>query len=100
VPEAVVDRLEPVEVQHEHGCPGRTALGTGHGPVDAIPQQGPVREPGQRVVEREPPELLLRLFELLGPFGDACLEIDVQPPQLLGHHVDADDHGVDLVRGG
>lgn len=52
VPEAVVDVLEAVEVEEEHGD-GRLASARARlGVLQPVQEQGAVREPGQRVVER------------------------------------------------
>ena len=45
-PEGVVDLLEPVEVQHEHGG----TAGTGQGRLGPRVEGGPVRQAGERVV--------------------------------------------------
>ena len=99
VPEAVVDRLEPVEVEHEHGGQVPAASGAGDGLVDALGQQRAVGEIGQRVVEGEALQLPVRVRELAGALGHPSLEVPVERLQLLGQHVDADDHRVDVVRG-
>ena len=99
-PEAVVDRLEAVEVEHEHARAVPAALGAGHGLVDALGQQRAVGELGQRVVEGEALQLPVRVGELAGALGHPPLEVLVERLQLLRQHVDADDHGVDVVRGG
>ncbi len=60
VAEAVVDQLEAVEVDEEHGDVG-VVVGLGEpvqGVLEAVLRERPVREAGERVVEREAPELL------------------------------------------
>ncbi len=100
VAEAVVDGLEPVEVEHEHRGHVTAELGVGHGLVDALGQEGAVGEVGQRVVEGEALQLAVGVGELAGALGHPPFEVLVERFQLLSQHVDADDHGVDVVRGG
>ena len=56
--ETVVDGLEVVEVEEEHGGVARTH---DERVLDAVGEERPVREPGQRVVEGLVAELLLGL---------------------------------------
>ena len=51
VPQAVVDRLEVVEVDDQH-ADGSGASGAGQGMCDAVHEERAIRHPGQRVVER------------------------------------------------
>ena len=51
MPEAVVDDLEAVDVEVDHADDGRCTREARERLVDAIDQETPVREPGQRVVE-------------------------------------------------
>jgi hypothetical protein len=99
VAEAVVDGLEPVEVEHQHGGHVTAEPGVGHGLVDALGQEGAVGEVGQRVVEGEALQLAVGVGELAGALGHPPFEVLVERFQLLGQHVDADDHRVDVVRG-
>ena len=59
VAEAVVDDLEAVEVEHEHGDGAAVAGGERERVVDAVDEQRAVRQPGQRVVQRAVLGLLL-----------------------------------------
>jgi hypothetical protein len=59
VPERVVDLLEVVEVHEQQGDrPGRPAV-AGEGPLEVVAEQDPVRQPGQRVVQRVVDQLRL-----------------------------------------
>ena len=60
----VVDELEVVEVDEEDAHDPRPSS-AGECPLDPVPEQHPVREPGERVVERPVGELVLQL-PLLG----------------------------------
>ena len=51
VAEPVVDGLEAVEVEHEHGDRARRALPLGQGVGEAVGEQRPVRKAGERVVQ-------------------------------------------------
>ena len=51
VTEAVVDGLELIEVQEQHGHEVGASLGLLKGAVDVVEEQHPVGEPGQRVVK-------------------------------------------------
>ncbi len=62
VSEAVVDRLEAVEVQVEHDRRGCAPPPPPHGVVEPFAEEHPVGEPGQRVVQRLSGQLLLRLL--------------------------------------
>jgi len=63
VPEAVVDRLEVVQVEHQDGR-GRPAA-VGDGLVDAADQQRAVGQSGERVVRGVMAQPLLELAELV-----------------------------------
>src|SRR5215211_3216263 len=64
--EAVVDELEVVEVDEEHGD-GAALLGTaGDGRIQLFLEGDPVRQGGQRVVEGDVVELASCLFERVG----------------------------------
>jgi hypothetical protein len=99
VPEAVVDHLEPVQVQHQHGGQPGAAVGAGDGPVDAVGEQRAVGQAGERVVEGQQLQLPVRLGHLHGAFGDPQLHVLCEHLELLGQHVQPDDHRVDPVLG-
>ena len=61
VAEAVVDRLEVVEVHEQHGQRSRRTVGQQERVLEAVDEQGAVGQSGQRVVERQMAELLLEL---------------------------------------
>jgi hypothetical protein len=64
VAEAVVDLLEPVQVEEEDGHRPGLAFGPPQGVVDPVLEQGPVGQAGQRVVEGLVGELVLQLTAL------------------------------------
>ena len=74
VPEAVVDGLELVQVEHQHTRRPGAALGAGAGLPDPVAQQRAIGQAGQRVVERHPLELDARLIQREGPLGDPLLQ--------------------------
>ena len=65
VPEGVIDRLEAIQVDHEHGELGAVAPCTPHGLMQAIGEQSAIRQAGEVVGVCEIGELLLGV-ELLG----------------------------------
>ena len=65
VPEGVIDRLEAIEVQHEHGEHGAVAPRMPHGLMQAIGEQGAVRQSGEAIGVCQIDELLLGVV-LLG----------------------------------
>ena len=79
VAETVVDRLEPVQVDEQHGQPACRAVGTAGGMGQPVRQQHPIRQAGQRIVIRDVFQvrvlLLQRLLRLL-PFGDVLHRAD------------------------
>ena len=86
----VVDELEVVEVDEED--PHDAALvGGGERPLDPVPEQHPVREPGERVVERPVGELVLQL-PLIGdvPQGEHDPADGRIVPEVAGGHLDVD----------
>ena len=87
----VVDELEVVEVDEEDADHDLRLVRTGHCPLDAVPEQHPVREPGERVVERPVGELLLQ-FPLLGdvPQGEHDAADGRVVPEIAGGHLDVD----------
>ena len=64
VAQAVVDQLEVVEVEEQHGQRGQRARRPGQGVLEAVPEQGPVGQAAQRVVEGLVLELLLQALAL------------------------------------
>ena len=61
---AVVDELEPIEVEQQHGQPAAAASHARKGVVRSILEQSAVRQPRQRVVERLFRQLLLEQLPL------------------------------------
>ena len=85
----VVDELEVVEVDQEDAHdPVRP---DGQCPLDAVPEQHPVREPGERVVARPVGELLLQL-PLIGDVahGEHEAADGRIVPEISGCHLDVD----------
>jgi hypothetical protein len=68
VAQAVVDLLEAVQVQEQHGHRGGLPLGPLEGVVDPVLEQGPVGQGGERVVEGLVDELVLQA----AAFGDVA----------------------------
>ncbi len=64
VPERVVDLLEVVDVEEQHGDRGVVAPRTVQSDAEAVEEQRPVGQPGQRVVERAVRELRLQALSL------------------------------------
>jgi hypothetical protein len=99
VPESVIDRLEPVEVDHQDSAPDLALGRVTQGLCETIFQQEPVRKPRERVVHRlmlegrgsgtqltDPleagPERVFRLLAL----GDVSREApEHRSPGLIGH---------------
>ena len=65
----VVDLLEPVEVDEEHGGAPTGALRVRQRLVDAVDEERPVRQAGQRVVGRLLGERGLRVLQVGHPLG-------------------------------
>ena len=61
VTERVVDVLEHVEIDEQHGGLRLPALGPDQGVLEAVDQQQPVREAGERIVQRLVHRVLDRL---------------------------------------
>ena len=57
VPERVVDQLEPVEVDEQDGQVGAALHRHQQLPLELVVEEGPVAQPGQRVVVGQPVEL-------------------------------------------
>ena len=62
--EALVDDLEVVEVHEEHADVVAAAFGAGERVLDPVDEQCPVRQVGQRVVQRQSPHLGVELLAL------------------------------------
>ena len=62
--EAVVDRLEVVEVDEEDGAEVAGPAAAVEGVLDPVAEQAAVGEAGERIVERLVAELLLAALEL------------------------------------
>ena len=67
--EGVVHLLELVEVDQKHGRMAGVTLGQGQRPAEPVAKEKPVGQAGQRVMVREPADLLLGL-DLLGAVLD------------------------------
>ena len=90
VPQGVVDNLEVVQIHVERADEVTTALGSQQHLLSTIEDERPVGEPGQRVVARLMPELLLgAVAKLLGRLlpGD----VEDHPVDPKGPSVMADD---------
>ena len=109
--ERVVDHLEAVEVEDEHGDGAAVARGERERVVDAVDEQRAVRQPGQGVVQRAVLGLLLerddapqRVVEA-GRVGDGAVLSRGREHGGLGVelvHLGAergDDHRVELATG-
>jgi hypothetical protein len=91
VPEALVDRLEAVEVDHDEREASTVPLVPGHLVAEAIVERPPVEEAGQRVeagqvLERHPVRLELFAHE---PGGRGAEDRDGQRHHPRGQAVDA-----------
>ena len=73
VPEAVVDRLEVVEVDEQHDVARRAGPVPGDRPLDPVAKLPPVGEPSQRVVEGAVDQLVLERLALV---DDAVVDDD------------------------
>ena len=84
--EAVVDGLEVVEIEEEHGNPEtRRAAATEHRVPRTVGEERAVREAGERIVER----LVAKLVLGLAPVGDVeevALPGDLVAVGVPGHH--------------
>ena len=69
VAERVVDELEPVQVQEEHGHRGAAALGAGQGEGDPVQEEDPVGQAGEGVVGGLVGQLGLGVAALDGDVG-------------------------------
>ena len=84
VAERVVDDLEVVEVEEQDGRARPAALAAGEGALDVVAEQDPVRQAGQRIVERVVAEL--RLEDLaVGRVDEQALRDGPSADRLLGH---------------
>ena len=86
VAERVVDRLEVVEVHEEHRDRPTVAQLAVERVLHTVGEQGAVRQPGQRVVQRLVLELLLELL----PLGDVSRVQDDPPHVGVVHQVRAE----------
>ena len=80
VAEGVVDRLEAVEVEHEHGDVDALALPAGQRVSEAVERERAVGQPGERVVQRGMARDLLLAVALDGDDdqrGDGRQEADL-----------------------
>ena len=64
VAEAIVDRLEAIEIEEQQRHPIAVALGRGQGPVGELEQQGPVGQAGEGIVQGPVPDRLLAAMAL------------------------------------
>ena len=112
VAQGIVDDLEAVEVQEQHGQALAVTVGLGHGQGQAVGEEQPVGQLGERVVVGQAANLLLGLLALgdveRGPDGPPRLAGLVEERRrvaqdggdlaALAHHVHLDVH--DLLAGG
>ena len=90
VAQAVVDGLEVVEVEEEHG--GGSVVGVGQRAADALGEEHAVGQTRQRIVERLVAELVLQLGELGQRLLQAVvldqharvLRVGLEEPEMLG----------------
>jgi len=73
LPERVVDLLEVVEIEDHHREEAPAAIGAGDGVIQAVGEQRPVRQPGERFVMREARERLLDALPLGDLGADAAI---------------------------
>ncbi len=99
VAEPVIDGLELVQIQQQHAGWPFAAFGSDDRLADPVGQQGPVGQPGQRVVQRQPFHVPPGLVQVGGPLGDPVLERLVHQVEFFGEQVDAGDHGVHRIPG-
>ena len=85
VAERVVDDLEAIDVEHEHGDGAAVARGERERVVDAVDEQDAVRQPGQRVVQRTVLDLLLERDHAL----ERGFEVDAVVHERLAAHAAA-----------
>ena len=105
MPERVVDRLEPVEVDEEHREPGPCPVGARQAVFERVGEQAAAGQAGERVVEG----LVHRLLRLRVGDGQAdVLGEDLQhllvgpgvvAVRAVGRDHEAADHGAVLVDG-
>src|SRR6202789_3250553 len=72
--ERVVDELEAVKIQHRHRELMLLTLGLGNRLSDAVFEQQPVGQAGERIVRGEMPQLSVRCLKSAGAIGDDPLE--------------------------
>ena len=97
VSERVVDDLEVVDVEEQDGDAGPASAGPIQGPIEVLAEEGPVGEPGQRVVEGVVEELRLQPL-LFGRVDEQALRDAAAARGLVAHRVrlvvDPDDRAV------
>jgi hypothetical protein len=95
--EAVVDELEPVEVEEQDGRQGAVTRQTRERMLEPVEEQRPIGQPGERVVQRTMADLVLgRLaLERVGQYvGQRLEEVQVagvvltHPPRLHTEHAE------------
>ena len=99
VSEAVVDELEPVEIEEQDGYPRPTALAAGERMLDPVGEQPPVRQAGQRVRQRRVDETLVDACVLEGNghvVGEQPYDVEVVVIEMAAHPVQVErtDHAV------
>ena len=70
--ERIVDDLEVVEIDEQHGDLGPASRLARQRPFDVIAEEHAIGEPGQRIVEGVVEQLLLEVF-LVGPVDEEAL---------------------------
>ena len=95
VAHGVVDVLEAIQIEEQHGGPGPLTLGTQDCLLQAVVEQQPVGEFGQRVVVRQMGELVLGLLDTtdITEYSDMVGGVAL----FVLHHVDGQQLGVDLA---
>ncbi len=86
VSERVVDDLEVVHVEEQDGDAGSPSAGPIQGPIEVLAEEGPVGEPGQRVVEGVVEELRLQPL-LFGRVDEQALRDAAAAGRLVAHRV-------------
>jgi len=86
VAERIVDVLEPVEIEHEHGeFVGRDVVALPDRSLQHFGEEAAVRQPGQKIVLCEIGDLLLAAR----PIRDVLMR---RQPAAIRHHMAADRH--------
>lgn len=71
MPHRIVDVLEAVDVHHRQGKRRAVAALLIDGDGNPVIQQNPVRQPGQRIVQGDMPDILVSAFLLGNIVGNA-----------------------------